>query len=582
MEWRDWLIVVGILVLIGVGADAFRRIRNRNRLQLKIDDKFKDLPEYGSDDIGEVRVVKADSGLAPKEHREPSFNDDDLLGAVNASADRAEPSLHEPRSAATAEDDVDILLSGSLQGVGEGAGAYLGDARSRAAASDATGPTAPRDEPESDPVSPGTATAADQARPLSEIAHEADDFGDDDGVLGPARVISADDDSRHQPCADDAVADLELAPEALASSVPTSADAETCAEASSAGADRSVIAADSALDESQSTLADDSCRNPDGSATAEREPGSDESTSTADAPAVRAVVPAADGGLDLNRPIPELLAEQARKLAADASAEDTGADATDTLSVDTELAAAEMLPDGDLGPAVEVVTPAPSIPGAEADAEAGAKADPGATPPVSKQSKRERRRRPRPEVQTNFFEQFPDLAPEPPAASASTRKSGATRTDKSKPKREPAPAPDEVLVITVMARYEPFSGAMLFKLVEACGLTFGKMSIFHRHEQDNGEGPVQFSMVNAVHPGTFEPDVAKDFTTPGVTFFLTMSEPSKLMEAFDCMLATAQCVADNLEGDLRDEHRSSLRTQTIEHYRHKIRDFERRRLARRA
>jgi cell division protein ZipA len=46
------------------------------------------------------------------------------------------------------------------------------------------------------------------------------------------------------------------------------------------------------------------------------------------------------------------------------------------------------------------------------------------------------------------------------------------------------------------------------------------------------------------------------------------------------MLETAQAVARNLGGDVLDESRSVLTRQTMEHCRQKIRDLERRLLAR--
>ncbi len=42
------------------------------------------------------------------------------------------------------------------------------------------------------------------------------------------------------------------------------------------------------------------------------------------------------------------------------------------------------------------------------------------------------------------------------------------------------------------------------------------------------------------------------------------------------MLATAKAIAKQLQGELKDENRSVLTGQTIEHYRERIRDFSRR------
>lgn len=41
------------------------------------------------------------------------------------------------------------------------------------------------------------------------------------------------------------------------------------------------------------------------------------------------------------------------------------------------------------------------------------------------------------------------------------------------------------------------------------------------------------------------------------------------------MLETAQCVVRNLGGELKDERRSVMTPQTIEHCRQRIREFER-------
>ncbi len=54
------------------------------------------------------------------------------------------------------------------------------------------------------------------------------------------------------------------------------------------------------------------------------------------------------------------------------------------------------------------------------------------------------------------------------------------------------------------------------------------------------------------------------------------------MKAFDFMLETAQCLATNLGGEVRDDQHSVMRPQTIEHCRQQIRDFERRNMTRRA
>ena len=139
----------------------------------------------------------------------------------------------------------------------------------------------------------------------------------------------------------------------------------------------------------------------------------------------------------------------------------------------------------------------------------------------------------------------------------------------------------EVIIINVDAKQNQiFQGTDIKKLLEACGMQHGDMSIFHRHEEDDLLSPIQFSVANAVEPGYFDPDQMEQLSTPGVSFFLSLPGPKDYMKAFDYMLETAQCFASNLGGELSDERRSVLTKQTIEHFRHRVREFERKQLSR--
>lgn len=147
-------------------------------------------------------------------------------------------------------------------------------------------------------------------------------------------------------------------------------------------------------------------------------------------------------------------------------------------------------------------------------------------------------------------------------------------------KHDSAREEQEVIVINVDAKTEKeFVGAEVKRLLEACGLEHGEMSIFHRHEEDDLLSPIQFSVANAVEPGYFDPQTLDTVSTPGVSFFLSLPGPKDYMKAFEFMLETAQCFATNLNGELRDEHRSVITSQTIEHCRQRVREFERKRLS---
>ncbi len=152
----------------------------------------------------------------------------------------------------------------------------------------------------------------------------------------------------------------------------------------------------------------------------------------------------------------------------------------------------------------------------------------------------------------------------------------------SAPEEQPAaganrPEAKEVIVINVHCRSEEehFAGPQLRKLLEACGMEYGDLGIYHRHEEPDTRTPVQFSAANAVAPGTFHPEEMEQLQTPGISFFMSLPGPTDSIQAFDFMMETAQTVVRNLGGELKDENRSVMTAQTIEHCRQRIREFER-------
>ncbi|MBJ7549278.1 cell division protein ZipA [Marinomonas ostreistagni] len=142
---------------------------------------------------------------------------------------------------------------------------------------------------------------------------------------------------------------------------------------------------------------------------------------------------------------------------------------------------------------------------------------------------------------------------------------------------------EEVIVINVFAPQDnSFAGMELLQLVLNCGMRYGDMDIFHRHEEGFDKGKIQFSMANAIEPGTFNLDTMGETDCPGVSFFMGLPGPKNSMKAFDFMLETAQALVRNLGGELLDERRAPMTEQTIAHCRQRIKDFERRQLTKKA
>ncbi|MEX0603194.1 MAG: cell division protein ZipA [Marinobacter sp.] len=174
----------------------------------------------------------------------------------------------------------------------------------------------------------------------------------------------------------------------------------------------------------------------------------------------------------------------------------------------------------------------------------------------------------------------------PPVVTSEVEEDTARRTTRAQSDQPLAganrPEAQEVVVINVLSKpSQAFSGPDLKKLFEACGLEHGDLDIYHRHEESDTYSPVQFSVANAVEPGTFRPDEIAGISTPGISFFMSLPGPNNAMQAFDFMLGTAQCVVRNLGGELKDERRSVMTPQTIEHCRQRIREYERKHHAQR-
>ncbi|MDG2091024.1 MAG: cell division protein ZipA [Gammaproteobacteria bacterium] len=135
--------------------------------------------------------------------------------------------------------------------------------------------------------------------------------------------------------------------------------------------------------------------------------------------------------------------------------------------------------------------------------------------------------------------------------------------------------PEEVIVINVMAKQgESFAGSDLLPIILQQDMQLGKMSIFHKHADSTGNGPVMFSMANMLKPGTFDAAQMEEFSTPGVSFFLQLPNAFGNMKSFEQMLNAADSIKESLNGDLKDEHRSVITRQTIEHCRQRVQDFE--------
>jgi len=160
------------------------------------------------------------------------------------------------------------------------------------------------------------------------------------------------------------------------------------------------------------------------------------------------------------------------------------------------------------------------------------------------------------------------------------RRLGQRRSEET-PDVAPAPPVEELVVLNLLAdSMNPYAGDALFAALRTCGLKFGDMNIFHRVEPLTKA--VQYSVANAVEPGTFDMAEMEAIRCPGLCLFMQLPGPEEPSAAFEDMLSVARSITRSLGGEMKDEHRNLMTPQTVEHYRQRIVDFSRRRMSKRA
>ena len=156
------------------------------------------------------------------------------------------------------------------------------------------------------------------------------------------------------------------------------------------------------------------------------------------------------------------------------------------------------------------------------------------------------------------------------------RKSIGRKSAGQKTADEPQPVLDVIVFHLIARRPERFDGKDMLRLMLESGLRYGDMNIFHRHRETRGEEELQFSVANAVKPGTFDIDNMEEDAFAGITFFMKLPGPGDALGALDRMLAIGRRMAEELDGELKDEQHSVLTPQTMEHLRQRVQEFERR------
>ncbi|MDT8385370.1 MAG: cell division protein ZipA C-terminal FtsZ-binding domain-containing protein [Gammaproteobacteria bacterium] len=141
-----------------------------------------------------------------------------------------------------------------------------------------------------------------------------------------------------------------------------------------------------------------------------------------------------------------------------------------------------------------------------------------------------------------------------------------------------------VLVITVMAEDENFSGPAVREALEAEGLEYGEMRIFHYFDRDagnasNNEKPENiypvFSVASLVEPGYFVLEKLQEMEMPGLTLFCQLPGSLPGEKAFEIMLDKGRGLAVRLHGQMCDDKHNRFTTQAKTHYQDRIATYSR-------
>ena len=136
--------------------------------------------------------------------------------------------------------------------------------------------------------------------------------------------------------------------------------------------------------------------------------------------------------------------------------------------------------------------------------------------------------------------------------------------------RPGANCPERFVILYVAAIHGTFEGQHLLECLLDQGMTFGEMDIFHR---TSDAGKILFSSANAVAPGTFVVSEMHQIKTPAISLFMQANLLNDPLAAYDQMVEVAQNLALDLVGEVKDESRSVLTPQTIEHGRQSLVEF---------
>ncbi len=132
-----------------------------------------------------------------------------------------------------------------------------------------------------------------------------------------------------------------------------------------------------------------------------------------------------------------------------------------------------------------------------------------------------------------------------------------------------AKTPSNIIVLYILPTADKeLMGSQINSSVQAMGLTFGEMNIYHYKPENR----TVFSIANMLEPGSFDADTIHDLKTSGLTIFMQISGDDPLDDLTE-MLQRSYQLAGLLDARLCNHKREPLTEQDAENYRSQVSHF---------
>lgn len=138
---------------------------------------------------------------------------------------------------------------------------------------------------------------------------------------------------------------------------------------------------------------------------------------------------------------------------------------------------------------------------------------------------------------------------------------------------EPAQPSDFIIVHIQMPEGLTMEGSKLLPAVNTLGFKYSEEGFFNRHLDPAGHGPVLFRLVNMYNPGTFDIDNMEQFSTAGVSLFMTLPCDGDGLGAFNMLHSAAKKLADEFGATILDTQRQEMSVDSVREYVEKVRSF---------